>query len=342
MQEKIIFAKHLAIMIKAGMPLLDSINMLRKQAKGALAKILEDVAKDVSNGQFLSKSLEKYESVFGNLFVQLIKVGETGGILSENLIYLAEELKKKAELKRKVIGALVYPAIILLATLGVSGFLTIYIFPKIIPIFSSLKTTLPATTKILIAVSNLLTQHGLAIFLVFVGLVIALWLVLKVRQVKFYYHRFLLVLPIVGKIVRDINMANFARTLGLLLKSGVQIVEAINITSETLSNLVYQKELATASSSIQKGEQVSKYLMTKTNLFPLMFSNMMAVGETTGNLSETLLYLSEFYESEVDELTKNLSNVLEPLLMVTMGIVVGFVAISIITPIYGVTQTLGR
>ncbi|MDP2695864.1 MAG: type II secretion system F family protein [bacterium] len=343
LQEKIIFAKHLAIMIKAGMPLLDAINMLQQQTRSrSMSKILESVVKDVSNGQFLSKSLEKYQSVFGDLFIQLIKVGETGGILSENLVYLADELKKKAELRRKVVGALIYPSIILLATLGIAGFLTIYIFPKIIPVFSSLKAELPITTKILISISNLLTQHGGLAMLALLIIVIVIWFLLKVRTIRFYWHRVLLSLPIVGKIARSVNMANFSRALGLLLKSDVKIVNAINITAGTLSNLVYRDELAKSSSNIEKGEYISKYLMTRGDLFPIMFANMIAVGERTGNLSETLLYLAEFYENSVDDLTKNLSNVLEPVLMVAMGVIVGFVAISIITPIYGVTQTLSR
>lgn len=336
-------SRHLAIMIKAGMPLLNSINLLQKQTKSKfLSKILADVSKDVSNGQFLSKSLEKYKNVFGELFINIIRVGETSGILPENLNYLSDELKKKSEIRRKVLGALIYPIIIVMATLGITLLLTVFIFPKILPVFASLKVNLPLSTKILIAASNLLTQNGLLIFGILIVLMIVFAVLLRIKRVKFYYHKLIHYLPLVGRMSRDVNIANFTRTLGLLLKSGVKIVEAVNITSDTLTNLVYKKELQLAASQIQKGESISKYLSARPALFPPMLVNMISVGENTGNLSETLIYLADFYTSEIDEITKNLSNVLEPALMVVMGALVGFVAISIITPIYEITQTVSR
>lgn len=340
LQEKIIFTRHLSIMIKAGMPILDSLKMLTKQTKSrALVKILHQVVADVSNGQFLATSLGKYKNVFGALFVNIIKIGETGGILSDNLEYLSQELKKKSEMRKKVIGALVYPIIILVATFGITGLLTVFIFPKILPVFSSLNVELPATTKVLIAVSSVLTQQGPLMVAISFGLIIALIAILRITTVRFYAHRLILYVPLVGKMIQNVNMANFSRTLGLLLKSGVKIVEALNITADTLANLIYRKELKDVAKNIQKGEFISKHLLMRKHLFPAMLSNMIAVGENTGNLSDTLLYLSGVYESEVEEITKNLSNVLEPILMVTMGIIVGFVALSIIMPIYQVTQS---
>lgn len=340
-QEQVIFARNLSIIIKAGVPLLDALTMLKKQTKNrAMSKILEHVLEDVSNGQFLSASLEKYKRVFGDLFINIIRVGEASGILSENLEYLSQELKKKRELRKKVIGALVYPTVILFATVGVVGLLTIFIFPKIFPVFASLNIELPLTTKILIAVSDTLVERGGTVLAVLVVTLIIFWLLLRLQKARFYFHWILLRVPLVGKMMTSMNMASFSRTLGLLLKSGVKIVEAINITSDSLTNLVYRKGLKEAARNIQKGELISKYLLTEPRLFPIMASNMIAVGENTGNLSETLIYLSEFYESELDDLVKNLTNVLEPALMVVMGIIVGFVAIAIITPIYGITQGL--
>jgi len=341
--EKTIFARHLSIMTKAGMPLVDALTMLQKQTKSrALSKILEQVVKDVTEGQFLSTSLERYDNVFGNFFINMIRIGETSGTLPENLNYLSEELKKKGELKKKVIGALIYPIIILVATFGITGLLTIFIFPKILPVFSSLNVDLPATTKFLIIISNLATEKGGLVAVVLLTAVIAFLLLLRIKNVKFLYHRFLLYVPVLGKVIKSVNMSNFSRTLGLLLKSGVKIVEAVNITADTFNNLVYRQELKKVANSIQKGEFISKHLLTKQKLFPTMLSNMIAVGENTGNLSETLLYLANFYESEVEAVTNNLSNTLEPILMVTMGVIVGFVALSIITPIYEVTQQFGR
>lgn len=338
-----IFARHLAVMAKAGLPLLESLKLLKRESPSrAMGKILDRIIDDVSNGQFLSASLDRFRNVFGNLFINIIRVGESTGILPENLNYLADELKKKRELRRKVVGALMYPAVIVMATLGITGLLTIFIFPKILPVFESLKVDLPLSTRILIGVSHLLTNYGAWVVLGSAVFLAALWLLLRVKIIRYYFHRAILLLPIFGKISRDVNLANFCRTLGLTLKSGVQVVEAINITSESLSNLVYKKQLTQAAEEIRKGESLSPFFAKHKKLFPVMVTQMISVGESSGNLSESLLYLSDFYESEVTESTNNLSTVLEPLLMVVMGVVVGFVAISIITPIYEITSSVGR
>lgn len=343
LQEKVLFAQHLAIMARSGLPLLDSLNMLKKQSRSkAMKKILEKLVADVNNGQYLSYSLEQFRSIFGSLFIDIIRVGETSGILSENLNYLAEELKKKQELKRKVIGAMIYPAVVLVATFGITGLLTVFIFPKILPVFSSFNVELPFSTRLLIKISNLATNYGGWVMLGLFLFVLALWLILKMPAIKFLYHRILLYIPIFGKLIRAVSLSNFCRTLGLTLKSGVQAVQAISITAGTMTNLVYKKELQIMAESLTKGESIFKYLSEREHLFPPMVGQMVSVGENTGNLSETLLYLAEFYESEVNEFTKNMSNTLEPLLMVTMGIIVGFVAISIITPIYEVSNTLRK
>lgn len=341
LQEQVIFARHLAVMAKSGMPLLDSLVMLQKQTRSrSLAKILQKVSAEVSNGQFLSSSLEQFQSIFGTLFINIIRVGETSGILAENLNYLAEELKKKQELRGKVIGAMIYPAVILVATFGITGLLTIFIFPKILPVFSSLNVKLPVTTQLLIKISNLLTNYGGRLVAGLVGLVTGFVFLLKIQSVRFIYHSVLLHLPIVGRLIKAVNLTTFCRTLGLTLKSGVPVVEAINITADSLSNLVYQKEMRTIGIELTGGEAIATHLIKRPSLFPPMVAQMIMVGETTGNLSETFLYLSEFYEGEVNDFTKNLSNILEPILMIVMGVIVGFVALSIITPIYEVTQTL--
>lgn len=338
-----VFARHLAVMAKAGLPLLESLKLLKKESPSrAMAKILDQVISDVSNGQFLSASLDRFRGVFGNLFINIIRVGESTGILPENLNYLADELKKKQALKRKVVGALMYPAVIVSATFGITGLLTVFIFPKILPVFESLKVDLPLSTRILIGASHLLTNYGGWVALATVASLIALWFLLRIRILRYYFHRIILVLPIFGKMARDVNLANFCRTLGLTLKSGVQVVEAIGITSESLSNLVYKKQLTQAAEEVRKGEALSPFFAKHKKLFPVMVTQMISVGESSGNLSESLLYLSDFYEQEVTESTGNLSTVLEPVLMVVMGVVVGFVAISIITPIYEITSSVGR
>jgi len=344
LQNQIIFTKHLAIMLQAGIPILDCLAMLKKQQvkSKTFSKILDQLIGDINSGQFLSTGLGRYHQVFGNLFINVIKIGEASGTLPENLNYLAEELQKRQMLTRKIKGAMIYPLIVLMAVFGIMGILIFVVFPKILPLFKSLKVKLPLATRLLLASYNFISGNWLFIILGIFAVFIGFWLILKNKKIKFYYHYFLLKLPFISSMIRNINMANLTRTLSLLLKSGVKIVESLDVTANTLSNLVYQKELKKVAGEIAGGGQISQYLLKRQNLFPLMLSQMIEVGENTGNLSQTLLYLNDFYEKEVDEITKNLSTILEPLLLIIMGLIVGFVAIAIITPIYTITQSVSR
>ncbi len=342
-QEQIIFSKHLAMMIKAGMSILDSLKMLKKQARSrSMVKILDSLMTEVSNGQFLSAALEKFRNIFGDFAINIIRVGENSGVLYENLNYLALELNKSLELRKKIVGALIYPVIIVLVTFSIAGVLTIYIFPKITPVFKSLNIPLPMTTQILMGVSDFMAVNGVYLFDGLVVFIIAFWLLLKVKSVRYVWDKSLFYVPILGTMVVNYNVSNFCRTFGLLLKSDIKVVEAISITADTTANLVYKKELKEIAVAITKGEEISVHLERRSRIFPGMVSQMVAVGENTGNLSENLVYLSEFYEKEVDDAAKNLSTILEPVLMVFMGIVVGFIAISVVTPIYQVSQGLNR
>jgi type IV pilus assembly protein PilC len=343
LQEKVLFTRHLSIGIKSGMTLTGALELIREQTRSRSLKIIIDqVMEDIQSGIFLAKSLERYKNVFGNLFINIIKIGESSGTLSENLNYLTEELKKRAALHSKVRGALIYPSVVLVATIGIAGAMIIFIFPKILPVFASLDIKLPFTTRALIALSNALSNHGLLIGVGAVLFVIGVIVLLKIRAVKHVVHHVLLYVPVVRKIVVQVNMANFARTFGLLLKSGVNIIEAVNITAETTENLVYQHELKASSSVLQKGEFLSSYLSKNSKLFPPIAANMIRVGENTGNLVDNLDYVSGYYEGEVDDFVKNLSSIIEPALMLVMGVIVGFIALSIITPIYSLTQGLTR
>lgn len=340
-QEQIIFAKHLAMMIKAGMSILDSLKMLKKQARSkSMVKILDSLMTEVSNGQFLSAALDKFRNIFGDFAVNIIRVGENSGVLYENLNYLALQLNKSVELRKKVVGALIYPVIIVFATFGVAGVLTIYIFPKIVPVFKSLNVPLPLTTKILMGVSDFLVQYGVYVFDAIVVFIIGFWLLLKVKKIHYLFDKFLFYLPLINTMIINYNVSNFCRTFGLLLKSDIKVVEAISITADTIPNLVYKKELKEIAIAVTKGEEISLHLEKRPYVFPGMVAQMVAVGESTGNLSENLVYLSEYYEKEVDDLAKNLSTILEPMLMVIMGVMVGFIAISVISPIYQVSQGL--
>ncbi len=339
--ERIMFVKHMSMMIHSGMTEVDSLRLIQSQIKSkSFLKILDDVILNVENGQSLSASLEKYNRVFGDLFINIIKIGEISGTLSANLDYLALEMRKSQSLRSKVRGALIYPAVILAATIGVVGGLLFFILPKILPVFKSLKVELPFTTRALMALSEGLRSHYLIIGGVLVGVIILFFALRRIPATRYLLHRMLLSMPIFGNISIGYNMANITRVLGMLLKSGEKIVQAVSITADASSNLVYKQALQAAVVEIQKGKTLYAYFEEHEKLFPSTVGRMIEVGEKTGNLDNNLAYLAEFYENEVDEVTKNLSGILEPILLVVMGVAVGFVALAIITPIYGITQGL--
>lgn len=339
--ERILFVKHMSMMIHSGMTEVESLRLIRSQIKSkGFLKILDDVIGNIENGQSLSDSLGHYRHIFGDLFINIIKIGEISGTLSENLDYLALEMKKSQSLRSKVRGALIYPAVILAATIGVVGGLLFFILPKILPIFKSLKVELPFTTRALMFTSDMLRAHYLIIGATFLLFVVFLFVLRSIPATRYLLHRMLLSMPIFGNISIGFNMANMTRILGMLLKSGEKIVQAVSITADASSNLVYKKALQEAVIEIQKGKTLYAFFEEHEQLFPPTVSRMIEVGEKTGNLDNNLAYLADFYENEVDEVTKNLSGILEPILLVVMGVAVGFVALAIITPIYGITQGL--
>ena len=342
MKEQTFFARRLAFLINANIPVLESLHIIREQTiSKRYAKVLDNVIGDVSNGQSLSMSLGKFSHIFGDFSINIINVGETTGVLSENLEYLAEEMKKKSMLRKKVIGAFVYPVIVTLATLGITSFLIIYLFPKIMPVFASLHTELPWSTRTVIAISNFMRFHGIGFVLSILALVtVATLLIKKNNFVHFFFDRTLIRLPLIGEMIKNYNLANLSRTFGLLLKSGITLSESIPIVARTSTNVVYKKECDALLRLVSRGEKLSTHFRSHRDLFPDMVGQIVSVGERSGNLPNSFTYLSELYEAEVEDFTKNLSSLIEPVLMIFMGVLVGFIAISIITPIYSITQNL--
>jgi len=341
LQERINFARHLSVAIKSGLPILEALKLIKAQASSKkLGKIIEDIIEDIENGQFLAQALQKYERIFGDFFINLVKVGETSGNLSETLLYLSAELKKQKEVRQRIRGALIYPAVILVVTVAVTLFLTLFIFPKILPIFVSLGIQLPFTTRLVISFLTFASRYGLASLGVIVIIVVGVRLLLSVEKIHFAYDRALLFLPFLSKVLVNLTLTNFTRSLAVLLRSGMNIVDALEVAKGTFHNKYYRGEVEKIVSAVKKGESIARYLATQPRLFPPMLTGMIEVGESTGNLEQNLLYLSEYYESEVDEVVKNLTSILEPALLLFMGLLVGFVALSIITPIYKVTQGL--
>ncbi len=341
LQERVLFARHVAVGIKSGMSLQESLGLVLKQTRSkSFRKILETIIADTNNGMFLSAAMQRYENVFGELFINIVRVGENSGTLVENLNYLAIELKKKQELRNKVRGAMIYPAVIFFATIGIVTTLMVGVFPKILPVFQNLKIKLPVTTKILIATSKFATAYTFWIIGAVALFIILIWVLSHYYFFKHAWHHTILKLPLIGNMSVKVNAAVMARTLGLLLRSGVQIIEAVNITAATMDNVVYRHELTNAGETLRRGDFFSSYLQRYPKLFPPILVNMIEVGENTGNLTENLTYLSEFYQEDVEEFLKNINSIIEPVLLLFMGLLVGFIALSVITPIYQISQSL--
>jgi type II secretory pathway component PulF len=341
-KEQTFFAKRMAFLITAGVPLIDCLHIIRSQTTSRpKVRVYDTVIADIMNGQFLAASLGRHRRLFGDFAINLIRVGESSGILAQNLRYLADELQKRHELKRKVVGALVYPAFITVATLGVTAMLTAYIFPKLMPIFMSLNVELPMTTRALSAISEYGRAWGLVTVLGVVALAVAFVIVRsRWEALRLMSDRMMLRIPLAGSVARAYNLANFCRTLGLLLKSGVVLTDAVAITGETTKNRAYREACREFSEAVIRGETLSRALERRKDIFPDFLTHMVAIGEKTGHLSQTLIYLAESYEGDVDDLTKNLSSSIEPVLMMVMGVIVGLIAVSVITPIYEITNHL--
>lgn len=342
LQDQIFFAKRLSFLMNAGVTTVEGLGILRDQMTSKTkSRLVGQILSDVANGQSLAKSFGKFPKAFGDFMIHIVKIGESSGTLSQNLEYLSEELKKKLVLRRKIVSAFIYPALIVVATFGITAFLMLYLFPKIMPVFVSLHAELPFTTRVVMSASIFFQHWGLYVLVaVALGILGLTTLVGQSASLHLALDHLVLRLPIIGMIVRYYNIANMSRTLGLLLKSGVKLSEALPIISDTTKNLAYKRECLSLADVVNRGERISVHLHKRPYLFPAIFAHMVAVGEKSGTLSKTLSYLSEMYESEVEDFTKNLSTLIEPALMIFMGVLVGFVAVSIITPIYGLTQSL--
>lgn len=340
-KEQIVFMKRFAMMLQSGMPIIICLKLLEEEStKSSQKSLIAELLRRVASGASLSLALEARPDVWSQFVVTIVRVGESSGILADMLAYIAVELKKKNELRRQILGALLYPSIVILATLVITVFLLVVIFPKILPIFESLAAELPLSTKILIELSHLFSQYGIWIAMGIVIVCILYTIFRQYEQFRYWSDFLLLQIPISGRLLRYYNLANLCRTLGLLLQNEVRIMTAVTIISEATAHRVYRLALVTASVELATGKTFSSQLQKNPELYPSLLIQMIQAGELTGNLSSAFLYLSEMYESDIRDTTKNLTTVLEPVLMVGMGLCVGFIAISIITPIYGITQHL--
>ncbi len=339
--DKMLFARHLKVMLNAGLPFSRSITVLSEQTSNPYFKeVLTVVREDVQKGNQLASSLAKFPNVFDSLFVNMVKVGETSGNLEEVLDILYIQLKKEHDLMSRVKGAMTYPAVILFAMAVVGILMMVFVVPSLLNVFAETGTELPFTTQMIMFISETLQHQGLLLLAVFIVSVILFFKALKTAKGKKAFDYFILHVPTIGKIAAKVNMARFSRTLGSMIGSGTSIVEALDIISNTLGNTYYKESVKVAFEEVQKGVPLSEIIRRYDNLYLPLMMHMIEVGEETGTLQKTLEQVAEFYEEEVEQVTANMSSIIEPVLMLMIGAAVGFFAVSMIQPMYSVMDNI--
>ena len=335
LREKIIFTRNLQVMVASGISLPRALRTLADQSENRkFKKALLEIEEGVIKGENLSTSLARHPDIFSELFCSLVRVGEEAGTLEEVLKILTQQMEKEADLKSKIKGAMIYPAIIILAMIGIGILMLIMVVPELAKTFEELAIELPPMTKLVIGIGNFLANFWYLIPLIILTLFFFLKVILKTKGGKRAIDSLTLKIPIVSPLIRKTNSALTVRTLGSLIASGVPIVRSLEIVSGTLGNIYYQEAIQEAAEKVRKGGKLSEGLKPYQNIYPLLVIQMIEVGEETGQTSGILVKLAEFFEEEVSTATKNLTSVIEPVLMLIIGAVVGFFAISMIQPMY--------
>lgn len=339
LREKINFLKNLSGMLQAGLTVSRALAVISKQTKNKKFKTtVEMLIATINQGGTLSLGMEKDPDTFSKLVVSMTRAGEESGSLSTTLAEIAENMKKSYALRKKVKSAMMYPIIIICAIFIVGVLMLIYVVPTLTNTFKDIGAELPKSTQSIIWISDTLKNHTLIFFSIVLGLVFMSIVLLKNNKTKRYMNFIVLRLPIIGNIVKEINTARTARTLSSLLKAGVSMSKSLYITEDVLENNYYKEVIDKSIKSIEKGETLSSVFKEYTKLYPVMMGEMVEVGEETGKLSDMLIDIADFYENEVETKTKDLSTIVEPVLMIMIGGAVGFFAVSMLTPMYSLLE----
>lgn len=334
------FFQKLGSLISAQVPIITVLELLKNQSRAKEHILYEKIIADVSLGKNLSTSLAAYTN-FNTFIINMIKIGESHGELSRNLKQITKELQTQEQLKRNIVSSLIYPGFIALATLLLSCFLLFYIFPQIRPVLISLSVQLPLSTRILIAVSTFLQRYG--IWLIIIGIIAGITYFISLKrypQFKRVIHGGILKIPILGRIIIMYELFHILRALGYIYGSGSDIKHAIGTSKAVAHNICFKDMIIDLEAHVDRGVLISKTLNNYPILVPTTANQLLAIAETTGTLSETCIILSDMYEQQTESIIKKLSHILEPLLMITMGLIVGFISLAMITPIYSISQKL--
>lgn len=340
-QVKISFAQSLSAMLKAGLPLSRALSVIERQTTNPrFTNVLVEVSNDVRRGAAFNEALSKFPNVFSPLFAAMVRSGEESGNLSGALRTVGDQMERMHTLKKKVRGAMLYPAIIIVAIFGIGTLMMIQVVPTLSQTFKELNVDLPVSTQAIISLSDFLVAHTFWAAVIFLVSLIGILIAVRTASGKRFLDWFFLRMPLVGGIIRELNSARTARTVSSLLGSGVAMVTAIAITREVVQNSYFRDVLRAAEEGIQRGEPFSRAFAVNENLYPPLVGEMIAVGEETGDLAGMLENLANFYEEEVSRKTKDMSTIIEPFLMVLIGGAVGFFAIAMVSPIYKLSDAI--
>jgi type IV pilus assembly protein PilC len=343
-RDLVIFTRQLSTMVSAGVPLARAMTTLQTQATNKYFKtVIESITKDIEGGRPMADAFARFPNVFSEVYINMIRAGEAAGILDKILKRLAEQAEKQASMHKKIVSALTYPMVILCITVVAFFFIMIYLMPKISGIIQNLTpgVPLPIQTRILLGVSHILQHYSYIIIPLIVITVFVLMRYIKTPKGKYQFHAVLLRLPVLSTVIRKIAIARFARTFASLMSAGVSVLESLDVTGAAIGNKVIEGELKAAAIEVKNGKQLSETLAKSKN-FPPIIGQMLAVGEETGQIDTILEKVADFYDEEVDATIEGLSSIIEPLLIVVLGSVVGLIAASVMGPIASLNKNIGN
>jgi type IV pilus assembly protein PilC len=340
--EMVMFTRNLSAMLKAGLPMSRALSVAERQSKNQTFKAtMRAINEKLNQGTPFHEAIEVHTKIFSKLYTAMVRAGEESGSLADALAVLAVQMERSSNLKKKIKGAMIYPIIVVVVMLGIGILMMIYVIPTLTQTFREMNAELPTTTRIIMSMSDALANHTLLVFAGMAGAVFGFMSVLRTKVGRRGFEWLLVRLPVIGVMAKETNAARTARTLSSLLASGVDVVGAINITEDVVQNSFYKDILKETALRVEKGKPLSETFIEREDLYPILVGEMIAVGEETGQISKMLEQLAIFYENEVEQKTKDLSTIIEPLLMVVIGGAVGFFALAMIAPIYSISDSIG-
>lgn len=335
-KDKVFFIRQLATMTHAGLPISQALSTLLEQtSKQNVRKMIEQMTRDIEAGSSLAQAFSNFPDTFNRTDISIISAGEASGKIDEVLIHMAEQAENNYKIIKKIRTAFIYPAFLVLVVIAVVILMMVFVLPQMKGLYESFNATLPLPTRVLMAVSEIINKFYLFVILGFVSVILLLRVYLKTETGKYLWHGLKMKIPLVGDFIKLSYLAIMTRTLSSLISSGVPILDALQIVSEAMSNVHYSNSMSKVKGKVKQGKSLS-VAIKEDNIFPIMVSQMVAVGESTGELDSMLQNLAEYYDDELDNMTKSFQSLVEPIMIVVMGAIVGGIIVAIIMPIYSI------